>query len=394
DEELVFNVESTSKYPPKHGDESIHKIDILDITCEDHFNEVLNVQKLINPISGSPTPSPDPMVDSLSPSLTPFGDSDFLLEETDAFLSLDDSIPSGIDNGIYDLEGLKVGGKRTASEEVIKLLDAGLIYPISDNPWVSPIHVVPKKGGIVLGHKISKSGIEVNRAKVDVIAKLPYLTTVKGIRSFLGHVGFYRRFIKDFSKIARPMTCLLEKDTPFFFSNECLTSFKILKKKLTKAPILVSPDWDLPFELMCDASDFVVGAVLGQRKDKYFRPIHYAMYADHSALKYLFAKQDAKPRLLWWILLLQEFNIEIRDKKGAENLAAGHLSRLENPHQGDLVGLEMNDNFPHESLNMISLNLDNEPPWFADITNYLVGNICADPIIRRCVDMKEAMDIL
>ncbi|GJR66009.1 reverse transcriptase domain-containing protein [Tanacetum coccineum] len=318
------------------------------------------------------------------------------------------------------------------------------------------------KEGIVLGHKISKSGIEVDRAKVDVIAKLPPPTTVKGIRSFLGHAGFYRRFIQDFSKIARPMTHLLEKDTPFFFLDECLASFNILKKKLTEAPILVSPDWDLPFELMCDASDFAVGAVLGQRKAKYFRPIHYAsktlsdaqtyytttkkkllavvyalekfwsclvlsktiVYMDHSALKYLFAKQDAKPRLLWWILLFQEFNIEIRDKKGAENLAADHLSRLENPHQGDLVDMEMIDNFPHESLNMISLNLDNEPPRFADIANYLVGNglikgmsfqqkkkffkdvrhyfwddlylfwICVDQIIQPCVDGQEAMDIL
>nr|GEU82765.1 hypothetical protein [Tanacetum cinerariifolium] len=99
------------------------------------------------------------------------------------------------------------------------------------------------------------------------------------------------------------------------------------------------------------------------------------VYTDHSALKYLFAKQDAKPRLLRWILMLQEFNIEIRDKKRAENLAANQLSRLENPHQGDLVRLEMNDNFPHESLNMIYLNLDNEPSWFADIANYLVGNV-------------------
>ncbi|GJZ57735.1 reverse transcriptase domain-containing protein [Tanacetum coccineum] len=269
------------------------------------------------------------------------------------------------------------------------------------------------KEGIVLGHKISKSGIEVDRAKVDVIAKLPPPTTVKGIRSFLGHVGFYRPFIQDFSKIARPMTHLLDKDTPFFFSDECLTSFKILKKRLTEAPILVSPDWDLPFKLMCDASDYAVGAVLGQRKDKYFSPIHYAsktlpdaqinytvtekellvvvyafekfrsylvlsktiVYTDHSALKYLFNKQDAKPRLLWWILLLQEFTIEIHDKKRAENLAAGHLSILENPYQGDRVGIEINDNFPHESLNMISLNPDNEPPWFTDIANYLVGNV-------------------
>ncbi|GJU37443.1 reverse transcriptase domain-containing protein [Tanacetum coccineum] len=102
------------------------------------------------------------------------------------------------------------------------------------------------KEGIVLGHKISKNGIEVDKAKVDVIAKLPHPTTVKGIRSFLGHAGFYRRFIQDFSKIARPMTRLLEKDTPFFFSKECIEAFQTLKKKLTEAPILIAPDWDLP----------------------------------------------------------------------------------------------------------------------------------------------------
>ncbi|GJS90447.1 reverse transcriptase domain-containing protein [Tanacetum coccineum] len=126
------------------------------------------------------------------------------------------------------------------------------------------------KEGIVLGHKISKSGLEVDRAKVEVIAKLPHPTSVKGVRSFLGHAGFYRRFIQDFSKIARPMTHLLEKETPFVFSEECIDSFNTLKRKLTEAPILIAPDWDLPFELMCDASDFAIGAVLGQRKNTAF----------------------------------------------------------------------------------------------------------------------------
>ncbi|GJV29024.1 reverse transcriptase domain-containing protein [Tanacetum coccineum] len=109
---------------------------------------------------------------------------------------------------------------------------------------------------IVLGHKISKFGIEVDKDKVNVIAKLPHPTSVKGIQSFLGHAGFYRRFIQDFSKITRPMTHLLEKDTPFIFSKECIEAFNILKKKLTEAPILVAHDWDLPFEIMCDASDY------------------------------------------------------------------------------------------------------------------------------------------
>nr|GEW50142.1 DNA-directed DNA polymerase [Tanacetum cinerariifolium] len=339
-------------------------------------------------------------------------------------------------------------------KEVIKLLDAGMIYPISVSPWVSPIHCVLKKGGmdivgnenneliptrlvtgwrvcidyrklndatrkdhfslpfmdqmlerlarnefycfldgflgyfqilidpqdqekttftcpygtfayrrmpfglcnapgtfqregIVLGHKILKSGIEVDRAKVDVIAKLPHSTTVNGVRSFLGHTGFYRRFIQDFSKIARPMTHPLEKETPFVFSKECVDAFDTLKKKLTEAPILVVPDWNLPFELMYDASDFAIGAVLGQRKTKQFQPIHYAsktmteaqihytttekemlavvyafekfrpylvlsksiVYTDHSALKYLLNKQDAKPSSL--TLTLRHFKKDL-----------------------------------------------------------------------------------
>nr|GEZ57250.1 reverse transcriptase domain-containing protein [Tanacetum cinerariifolium] len=198
------------------------------------------------------------------------------------------------------------------------------------------------KEGIVLGHKISKKGIQVDKAKIKVISKLPHPTTVKGIQSFLGHAGFYQRFIKDFSKIARPMTHLLEKNSPFIFSNDCIQAFQILKKKLTEAPILIAPNWDQPFELMCDASDYVVGVVLGQRIEKHFRPIHYArktmnqaetnytttekemlavvyafekfrsylimnksiVYTDHSALKYLFSQKDSKARLLRWILLL------------------------------------------------------------------------------------------
>nr|GEZ56380.1 reverse transcriptase domain-containing protein [Tanacetum cinerariifolium] len=118
------------------------------------------------------------------------------------------------------------------------------------------------KEGIVLGHKISKNGLEVDRAKVDVIAKLPHPTTVKGVRSFLGHANFYRRFIQDFSKIARPMTHHLEKETPFVFFKDCIDAFESFKKKLTESLILVVPDWKLPFELMCDASDFVIVAVL------------------------------------------------------------------------------------------------------------------------------------
>ncbi|GJV68697.1 putative reverse transcriptase domain-containing protein, partial [Tanacetum coccineum] len=132
------------------------------------------------------------------------------------------------------------------------------------------------KEGIFLRHKVSGSGIEVDKAKIEVISKLPYPTNVKAIRSFLGHAGFYRRFIKDFSQIGLPMTQLLVKDAPFNFSEECIQAFDTLKRELTQAPIMIKPDWSLPFEIMCDASDYAVGAVLGQRIDKHFKPIHYA----------------------------------------------------------------------------------------------------------------------
>ncbi|GJR84251.1 reverse transcriptase domain-containing protein [Tanacetum coccineum] len=153
------------------------------------------------------------------------------------------------------------------------------------------------KEGIVLSHKISKYGIEVDKAKVDVIAKLPHPTSVKGVQ---------------------------------------------------KAPILVALNWDLPFEIMCDASDFASYLVLSKT----------IVYTNHSALKYILAKQDAKPRLLRWIVLLQEFDVIIHDKKGAENLTADHLSRLENPHQGDIEKKEINETFSLETLRMISFHGD------------------------------------
>nr|GEW60919.1 reverse transcriptase domain-containing protein [Tanacetum cinerariifolium] len=180
--------------------------------------------------------------------------------------------------------------------------------------------------------------------------------------------------------------------TPFFFSKECVKAFQTLKRKLIEAPILIAPDWDLPFELMCDASDFAIGVSLEQRQEKHFRPIQYAsktmteaesnytktekemlavvyafkkfrsylimnkriVYTDHSSLKYLFSKKDSKARLLRWVLLLQEFTFKVIDTKGAYNLAADHLSRLENPHQIMLDPKEINETFPLETLHMVS----------------------------------------
>nr|GEX72353.1 reverse transcriptase domain-containing protein [Tanacetum cinerariifolium] len=283
------------------------------------------------------------------------------------------------------------------------------------------------KEGIVLGHKISKNGIEVDKAKIDVIAKLPHPTTVKGIQSFLGHAGFYRRFIQDFSKISRPMTHMLEKNTPFMFSEDCIRAFQALKKKLTEAPILIAPNRDLPFKLMCDASDFAIGAALGQRHEKHFKPIYYTIndaetnytttekqmlavvyafekfrsylimnrsivHTDHSALKYLFSKKDAKARLLRWVLLLQEFDFKVLDTKGAENLAADHLSRLENPYENVLDPKEINEKFPFETLGMVTFRGDSSAPWFADFANYHAENLAADHLSRLENPYENVLD--
>nr|GEU39377.1 reverse transcriptase domain-containing protein [Tanacetum cinerariifolium] len=346
-EAVTFNLDQTSRYFANYDAMSVNRIDLIEVSCKEYSQEVL-----VFSLSGNLTPSTEPTVSNSSPTLTPFGDSDFLLEETDAFLAIDDDpISSEIDGSYYDSEGdilllekflnddpsspplppqelkaflegddklpviiakdLKYDEKtalikvlksqkqalawklsdikgidlefctykilieddfklavqhqrrvnpkihKVIKKEVLKLLDAGLIYPISNSPWVgmnsfgtclSHLDKILKryedtnlylnwkkshfmvKEGIVLGHKISKNGIEVDKAKVDVITKLPHPTTFK----------------------ARPMTRLLEKDTPFFFSKECVEAFQTLKKKLTEAPILVAPDWDMPFELMCD----------------------------------------------------------------------------------------------------------------------------------------------
>ncbi|GJY05146.1 reverse transcriptase domain-containing protein [Tanacetum coccineum] len=190
--------------------------------------------------------------------------------------------------------------------------------------------------GIVFGHKISGSGTEVDKAEIDVIAKLPYPTT-----------------------------------------------------KAYHCAIIISPDWNIPFELMCDASDFAVGAVLGQRIDGKFKPIYYASKTLNNAQEHYTTTEkellvvDAKPRLIRWVLLLQWFNIKIKDKKGAENLAADHLSRLENLNMEVLIEREIADEFPDEHLMMLKAKLNDSEPW-----------LCVDNVMRQCVARSEILKIL
>ncbi|GKD92610.1 reverse transcriptase domain-containing protein [Tanacetum coccineum] len=216
------------------------------------------------------------------------------------------------------------------------------------------------KEGIVLGHKISSAGIEVDRAKVDVIAKLPYPTNIKGIGSFLEHVGFYRRFIKEFSKIARPMTRLLMKDTKFDYSDDCIRAFNILKKNLTSSPVIIAPYWNLDFELICDASNYAVGAELGQRINKKFRPIYYASKTMNDTQEHYTTtkknfrlyKQDAKPRLI----------------------------RLENPKLEELNEEAIRDSFLDEHLMEIYAKETKKDPWHADHANFLLSKVMPEDL--------------
>nr|GEV79888.1 reverse transcriptase domain-containing protein [Tanacetum cinerariifolium] len=353
---LKPNLKPSIPYPysTNYNDMTVNRIDVIDMDCEEYSQEVLGFSDVI--ASGNPTPYYDPIVSTSSTTLTPFGDSDFLLEEVDAFLSLKDDPTSPkelkiceakIDKSSIDeplevklkhlpphLEYVFLEGEdklpviiakdlsdeeKTAFKMVLKSHRRAIAWKLSDikdqqkttfmcpygpfsyrrmpfglcnalgtfqrcmmaifqdmiektmevfiddfsifrNSFETCLSLLEKmlkwcedtnhclnwekshfmvKEGIILGHKISKNGIEVDKAKVNVIAKLPHPTTIKGIRSFLGHAGFYRRFIQDFSKIARPITRLLEKDTPFFFSKECVEAFQTLKRKLTEAPILI-----------------------------------------------------------------------------------------------------------------------------------------------------------
>ncbi|GJY42261.1 DNA-directed DNA polymerase [Tanacetum coccineum] len=406
-------------------------------------------------------------------------------------------------------------------KEVIKLLDAGLIYPIFDSLWVSPVHCVPKKGGmtvveneeneliptrLVTGWRVCIDYRKLNDATRKDHFPLPFMDQMlerlarNEYYCFLdGFSGYFQILIDPQDQEKTTFTCpygtfayrrmpfglcnapgtfqrcmmaifhdMIEETMEVFMDDfsvfgdsfsSCLSHLdKMLKRcedtnlvlnwekchfmvkegivlghkisksgieKLTEAPILVAPDWDLPFEIMCDASDYAVGAVLGKCKTKHFQPIHYAsktmtdaqahytttekellvvvyafekfrpylvlpktiVYTDHSTLKYLLAKQDAKPRLLRWILLLQEFDVIIRDKKGAENLAVDHLSRLENPHEG-LEKKEINETFPLETLGIISSHNDSSTPW---ITVFTANKLLISSQVAIMVPLEDIM---
>ncbi|GJU28509.1 reverse transcriptase domain-containing protein [Tanacetum coccineum] len=261
-------------------------------------------------------------------------------------------------------------------KEVEKLLDAGLIYPISDSPWVSPVHYVPKKGGMTV-----VTNDENELVPTRLVTGWRVCIDYRKLNEATRKDHFPLPFIKDFSKISRPMTHLLEKNTPFIFSEDCILAFQTLKKKLTEAPILIAPNWDQPFEIMCDASDYAIGAVLGQRIEKHFRPIHYASKTMTEAEsnyttteKEMLAVVYAFEKFRSYLIMNKKFDFNVIDTKGAENYAADHLSRLENPYENVFDPKEINETFPLEALNTVTSYDNQSTPWFADIANYHAGN--------------------
>nr|GEX75364.1 reverse transcriptase domain-containing protein [Tanacetum cinerariifolium] len=606
-EAITFNLDQTSRYSANYSDMTAKRIDVIDMGCEEYSQEVLGFSHTIS--SGNLTPYYDPIVSTTSPTLTPFENSNFLLEEVDAFLAIEDEPtlsefyqpyldPEGdililkaflnddtspppsqgnylpkvrkefkiceakSDKSLVDeppavelkdlpphmeyalLEGddklpviiakylsveektalitvLKSHKRAIAwklsnikginpefcthkilmkedfepsvqhqrrvnpkihdviKQEVIKLREAGLIYPIFDSPWVSPVHCVPKNGGftvvenedneliptrLVMGWRVCIDYRKLNEATRMDHFPLPLMDQM--LERLAENQYYYFLDVFWLFPNSHRSEGSGQNHIHLPIWNICLSSHAFwamqCSRKLIEAPILIALDSDMPFELMCDASDFAIEAVLRQRQDKHFRPIHYAsktmteaelnytttekemlavvyafekfwsylilnrsiVYTDHSSLKYMFAKKDSKERLLRWVLLLQEFTFKVVDTKGAENLAADHLSRLENPHQNVLDPKEINESFPLETLNLFSTHGNQSTPWFADFANYHARNFivkgmssqqkskffkdvkhyfwddpylfknCADQVIRRCVSGQEAIEIL
>eukprot|EP00253_Pinus_taeda_P028534 PITA_28534 len=221
--------------------------------------------------------------------------------------------------------------------------------------------------GVILGHYISAAGIQVDPVKIQIILLIPTPTTQTKVRSFLGFSGYYRRFIEHYSHIAAPLYALTG-NVDFIWTEKCELAFKDLKKLVSTAPVLPGPNWDLPFQISSDASDTVIGAVLGQEEDK--KP--YAIYYINKSLSHA---------ELNYTVIEKEF---LADRPGKENHVADFLSRMPKPI--DAAAVE--DQFPDEHLFAVVV----QAPWYADFANYLA--VGADMHIRRCVREDEIFEIL
>ncbi|GJT43562.1 reverse transcriptase domain-containing protein [Tanacetum coccineum] len=321
DEAITFKVGYILRYSRNYYDESVNQINIIDVACEEYAQEVLRFSD--SSTSGNPT-TLDPIIASSSPSFTPFEGGDFILEEIETFLHTPNEL-SNLDDDYYfhidptrprkDHSSIALMG-RLAYDACLLFIDCsacskGACWAIFHEPdrrkrWREICPFYGSKNALLYDIRFQSSGLRSTELN-DVIAKLHHPTSVKGVRSFLGHAGFYRRFIQDFSKMP-------EAD-----------------EEVNRSPNFSCPRLELPFEIMCDASDFAMGSVLGQ----------------------------------------------------PENLAVDHLSRLENPHQDDLENKEINKTFLLKTLGMISSHSDSSTPWFANIANYHAGNFVVKGMLSQ-----------
>nr|GEZ79731.1 reverse transcriptase domain-containing protein [Tanacetum cinerariifolium] len=476
-EAITYNLDQTSRYSANYDLMMANKIDVTDEACEEYSQEVLSFSDVT--ASGSPTPSNDPIVSTTSPTLAV----PLLLE--------DDPDSPELDPSYYDPEGdiilleailnsdpspplLNHEQSMPLFKEELKACEAKTIKSSIDEPPEVELKDLPphreytflegdNKFHVIIAKALrdeEKSAlIKVLKSNKRAIAWK--LSDIEGNEYYCfldGFSGYFQIPIDPHDQEKTTFICpygtFAYRHMPFGLCNASGTfqrfmlaifhdmvektmevfmdDFSALKKKPTEAPILIAPNWDVPFELMCDASDFAIGVVLGQRHEKHFRPIHYAsktlidaesnyttmekemlsvvyafekfrsylimnkciVHTDHSALKYLFAKKDAKARLLRWVLLLQEFDFAVIDTKGAENLAADHLSQLENSYENVLDPKEINKKFPLKTLSMVTFRGDSSAPWFAHFANYHAGNFLVKAKALPTIDARVVCKFL
>nr|GEY54644.1 reverse transcriptase domain-containing protein [Tanacetum cinerariifolium] len=368
----TFNLDQTSRYSANYNDMTANRIDVIDMASEEYSQEVLGFSDVI--ASGNPTPYYDPIISTSSLTLTPFGDSDFLLEKVGAFLALEDDLTSPeVNHSYYDTEGdillLKAflnddpslppptqGMYLPQIRKELKICEAKNDKSLIDEPHEVELNDLPPhleyaflEGDDKLPVIIAKDlSVEEKAALIKVLKSHKQaiawkLFDIKGWRVCIDYHKLNEATRKDHFPLpfmvqmrerlaGNEYYCFLDGFSDYF---EFPIDLKDQETTTFTCPYGTFTYRRMPFGL-CNAPGTFQSIV----------------YTDHSALKYLFAKKDSKAGLLRWILLLQEFKFKVIDTKGAENLAADHLSRLENPHQNVLDPKEINEVFPLETLNM------------------------------------------
>nr|GEX55842.1 reverse transcriptase domain-containing protein [Tanacetum cinerariifolium] len=436
-EAITYNLDQTVRYSSNYNQMMANKIDVIDMACEEYSQEVLGFSDVTS--SGNLTPHDNPIVSTTSPTLTPFGDSDFLLfEEADAFLGLeDDSNSPKINPFYYDPEGdilllkailnseplpplpnheqympsfkneLKGDNKLTViiakelgDEEKSALIKVSKSHKRAIAWKLSDIHggftvvenedneLIPTR--LVTGCRVCIDYRKLNEATRKYHFPLPFMDQMLERLAGNEFYCFLDGFFGYFQIPIDPRD--LEKTT--FTCPYGTFAYRCMPFGLCNAPRTFQRCMLAIFHYMVEKTmevfmeDFsVFGNSFENCLSRLDKMLQSIVHTDHSALKYLFAKKDAKARLLRWVLLLQEFDFKVVDTKGAENLAADHLSRLENPYENVLDSKEINETFSLETLSMVTFRGDSSAPWFADFANYHV-------VIRRCVHEKKALDIL